>query len=383
MAERGRPALPRRPARQTETEEVPRMNFNDQEVVSLVERLSNARGASGFEDEVLDVVRGFCEPWATVETNSLRCGFVTPNTFSGTKPVVMLDAHGDECGLMTKSVRDNGCLTFIQLGRFTRHCLVGQSVLVRTVDGGWVPGVVGAKPPHFMSAAELASGEDPEMTIDVGAVSRQDAVENFRVGIGEPVVPATRFGWDEKNRVMFGKAFDCRVGVAAMLLALRELAGMDLPFDVVAAVSSQEEVGERGVASSVRRFNPAVCYMFEGAPADDTFGEPADMQCRLKRGPMFRYADVCMITNPRYQRFVLAAAEEAGLPAQGAVRTGGGTDGGVAHLMANGIPCVVSGVPSRYIHAGCAIASLDDVENSARVAVAAVSRLTPEVVAGF
>jgi putative aminopeptidase FrvX len=65
------------------------------------------------------------------------------------------------------------------------------------------------------------------------------------------------------------------------------------------------------------------------------------------------------------------------------VRTGGGTDGGVAHLMDNGIPCVVSGVPSRYIHAGCAIASLDDVENSARVAVAAVSRLTPEVVAGF
>ena len=71
---------------------------------------------------------------------------------------------------------------------------------------------------------------------------------------------------------MFGKAFDCRVGVAAMLLALRELAKMDLPFDVVAAISSQEEVGERGVASSVRRFDPTLCYMFEGCPADDTFG---------------------------------------------------------------------------------------------------------------
>lgn len=359
------------------------MNIDDREVVTLVEKLSNARGCSGFEDEVLDVARAFCEPFATFETNSLRCGFIVPKNFSGTKPVVMMDAHGDEVGLMVKSVHDNGCLTFIELGRFTKGTLGGEDVLVRTTDGGWIRGVVGVKPPHFMSAAEKSGAEEPEMTIDVGAVSREDAVENFHVGVGEPVVPATRFSWDEKNRVMFGKAFDCRVGVAAMLLALRELAGMDLPFDVVAAISAQEEVGERGVASSVRRFNPALCYMFEGCPADDTFGNPADQQACIKKGPMFRYADCCMITNPRYQRFVLGVAAEKGLPAQGAVRTGGGTDGGVAHVMGNGIPCVVSGVPSRYIHAGCAVASLDDVENAARLAVEAIAALTPEEVAGF
>ena len=359
------------------------MDFNDSEVVSLVESLSNARGCSGFEDETLAAARAFCAPFATVEENSLRCGFVVPKTFSGTKPVVMLDAHGDEVGLMVKSVRENGCLTFIQLGRYTKGTRGGQDVLVRTVDGEWIHGVIGVKPPHFMTAAERASADEPEMTIDVGAVSRQDAVENFRVGIGEPVVPATRFTWDEKNRVMFGKAFDCRVGVASMLLALRELSKLDLPFDVVAAISAQEEVGERGVASSVRRFNPTLCYMFEGCPADDTFGIEDDMQARIKRGPMLRYADVCMITNPRYQRFVLGVAEQEGIPAQGSVREGGGTDGGPAHVMANGIPCVVSGVPSRYIHAGCAIASLDDVENSARLCVAALSRLTPEVAASF
>lgn len=360
------------------------MDLNDSEVVRLVEALSNARACSGFEDETLDVVRDFCEPFATMQTNSLRCGWLTPHTFTGTKPVVMLDAHGDEVGLMTKSVRDTGCLTFIQLGGYARASLGGQDVLVRTVDGDWIPGVVGVKPPHFMTAAEKAGTEIPEMTIDVGAVSAQDAVENFRVGIGEPVVPATRLTYDEHNRVLFGKAFDCRVGVAAMLFTLRELATRDdLPFDFVASVSAQEEVGERGVAASVRHFRPAVCYMYEGAPADDTFGVPADMQCRLKRGPMFRYVDVCMITNPRYQRFVLKAAADAGLPAQGAVRTGGGTDGGVAHLMDEGIPCVVSGVPCRYIHSGTAIAALDDVENSVRVAVAALTRLTPEVLATF
>ena len=113
------------------------MDFNDSEVVALVEGLSNARGCSGFEDDVLDVARTFCEPFATFETNSLRCGFIVPKNFSGTKPVVMLDAHGDEVGLMVKSIRDNGCLTFIQLGRFTKGTLGGEQVLVRTVDGGW------------------------------------------------------------------------------------------------------------------------------------------------------------------------------------------------------------------------------------------------------
>ena len=248
------------------------MDFNDSEVVKLLEDLSNARACSGFEDESIEVARRFCEPFATFETNSLRCGFLTPKNFSGTKPVVMLDAHGDEVGLMVKSVRENGCLTFIQLGRFAKGVLGGEQVLVRTVDGDWIHGVVGVKPPHFMTATEKAGTAELEMTIDVGATSKADALENFRVGVGEPVVPATRMSYDARNRVAFGKAFDCRAGVTAMLLALRELAGMDLPFDVVAAVSAQEEVGERGVAAGVRRFKPQVCFMFEGCPADDTFG---------------------------------------------------------------------------------------------------------------
>lgn len=360
------------------------ITFDDAEVVALMEALSNAKSPSGFEEETLAAVKAFCEPFADMERNSLMCGFLKPKNFSGTKPVVMLDAHGDEVGLMVKSIHDDGTLTFINLGGFSNGSAIGMEVMVRTTDGDWVRGVVGAKPPHFMSAAEREAGlAGMELKIDVGATSKAEAIEKFHMGVGEPVCPATRFHYQPAQRTMFGKAFDCRAGVAAMLLALRELSKLDLPFDVVASVSSQEEVGERGVASAVRHFNPQVCFMFEGAPADDTFGNPADAQCCMHQGPMLRYADRCMITNPRYQRFVLGTAEKAGLPAQGAVRVGGGTDGGIAHLMDNGIPCVVAGVPCRYIHSNCAIASLDDVMDTARVAVASVAALTPEVVAGF
>ncbi|MCI6273739.1 MAG: hypothetical protein MR874_06945 [Coriobacteriaceae bacterium] len=357
------------------------MDFNDSEVADLLGRLSNAKSPSGFEDETIDVVRDFCGGWARVETNTVRDALITPRGFTGEKPVLMLDAHGDEVGGMVRSIRSNGTMTFVELGRFSPNVLAGQDVLVRNTLGEWVHGVIGVRPPHFMSPAERASGE-PQLILDVGATSKEEAVGAFNMGMGEPFVPATRFEYDEATDVAVGKAFDCRAGVAAELLALRELAGRDgLPFDVVASVSSMEEVGERGVLAAARHFDPMVAFMFEGCPADDTFTIPDDVQTALRHGPMFRYFDCCMITNPRYQRFVLRCAAEAGLACQTSVREGGGTDGGPVHML--DVPCVVAGVPSRYVHSGTAMCTLYDIKMTAEVAVAVAGRMTPDDVRAF
>jgi putative aminopeptidase FrvX len=121
--------------------------------------------------------------------------------------------------------------------------------------------------------------------------------------------------------------------------------------------------------------------MFEGCPADDTFQQADDIQAALHKGPMFRYFDCCMITNPRYQRYVLATAREHGLKVQTSVREGGGTDGGPAHML--DVPSVVAGVPCRYVHAGCAICALDDIEEAAKVCVAVAESLTPDTAESF
>ena len=65
------------------------MTFDHREVADLLGRLSEAKSPSGFEDETVSVVRGFCDGWAHVEENTLRDALVTPKSFSGTKPVVM------------------------------------------------------------------------------------------------------------------------------------------------------------------------------------------------------------------------------------------------------------------------------------------------------
>lgn len=357
------------------------MDVSNDELVALLGALSSAKAPSGFEDETLAVARAFCESWATFEENTLRDGLITPKNFTGDKPVLMLDAHGDEVGGMVKAVLSNGTMSFVELGRFTPGTLAGQGVWVRATDGSWVRGVVGVKPPHFLSEAERASGRTA-LILDVGARSYEEAVNAFHMGMGEPIVPDTAFSFDAARGVALGKAFDCRAGVCAMLLALRELSRRDdLPVDVVASISAQEEVGERGVAAAARRFSPAAAFLFEGCPADDTFCPPDEVQAALGRGPMFRYFDRCMITHPRYQRFVLHVAEAAGIAVQTSVREGGGTDGGPVHQL--DVPCVVAGVPCRYVHAGTAICRVDDVRAAAEVAVAVAERLTSEVLAGF
>lgn len=95
---------------------------------------------------------------------------------------------------------------------------------------------------------------------------------------------------------------------------------------------------------------------------------------------MFRYFDCCMITNRGIKR-VLATAREHGLKVQTSVREGGGTDGGPAHML--DVPSVVAGVPCRYVHTGCAICALDDIEEAAKVCAAVAESLTPDAAESF
>lgn len=364
--------------------------------VELIGQLTCACAPSGFEDEAAAIVHEFVEQEladaTSCETN-LRNVLITPTGMADPAEEpdrcrVLLDAHGDEVGLMVKSVRPNGTLTFVKLGGYTDAALAGEHFWVRNLDGDWLDAVVVAKPPHFLSDAEKARGGMGELVLDCGAVSAEDAIENFRIGIGEPAVPATEFTYDPARGVMFGKAFDDRAGVAAMLLTLRELEqraaeGKGPGVDCVACVSSQEEVGGRGIAACVEWARPACAIMFEGAPADDTFSAASDVQTALKRGPMLRFRDNSMIANPRFTRFALAVAERHGIECQATVRDGGGTNAGYVHTMGEGIPCIVISIPCRHVHAGCGIMAIDDLEAAVELATAIISELTPDIVAGF
>ena len=355
------------------------------ETIQMLCKLADAPGASAFEDEVVAVARQYAAHLGTLEEDCLRNLYIHRKENTGDKPVIMLDAHTDEVGFMIHSIKPNGTLRFLPLGGWNKGSVMGTKVLVRNAQGEYIPGIVAAKPVHFQSAAEKANAntELEDMVIDVGATSAQDAVDNFGIRIGEPVVPAVTCQYDEKRDLIFGKAFDDRAGCAVMLEVLRRLEGVELPCDVVGVLSTQEELGLRSAKVTVNRVKPAAAVILEGCPADDTFTESYAIQTALKKGPMFRHMDRSLVCNPRFQRFVLDLAREKGLPVQESVRSGGGNNAAAVQTEHLGAPAVVAGVPVRYVHAPNCMATGFDLEATVQVVVEILKALTPEKIASF
>ena len=182
---------------------------------------------------------------------------------------------------------------------------------------------------------------------------------------------------------MIGKAFDCRIGCAALIEAMHRLCGEQLHVDLAAVLSSQEEVGERGIKAAVSKVKPDIALCFEGCPADDTFTQDYAIQTALKKGPMLRFMDKSIICSPRYQRFALDLADRLELPVQASVREGGGNNGAIINTALDGIPVIVIGVPVRYIHSHYGITSYYDFEATVSLAVEIVKAMTSDIIQSF
>ncbi len=349
---------------------------------TLIEKLCQARGASGFEDEVLEIAREYCKDFATFEEDSMRNLYIYPKYNKGNRPFVMLDAHSDEVGFMVQAIKPDGTLRFIPIGGWNEKSLPSSKVQVKTKTG-YIGGVIAAMPPHLMTAEQRnAPVSYATLTIDVGATSDKEA-EEFGVKVGAPVIPLSHFEYDEKHGLLHGKAFDDRLGVFAMLKCLKSLKEVQLNVDIVGVVSSQEEVGERGITAVMGRIKPAAAICFEGCPADDTSAPAYMIQDALRGGVMLRHMDATVICTPRFTEFAQNVAEKAGIKVQMAVRSGGGNNGAYIISANGGTPVIVAGIPVRYIHTFNCIASMQDVESNVSFGVALCKSLTDKIIKGF
>lgn len=352
--------------------------------LKMIEDISNAKGISGFEDEAVNMIRAYSKDYGEQKEDSLRNLFINRKENQGKRPVVLLDAHSDEIGFMVQFIKPNGTIQIIPIGGWVTSNIPAHLAWVRNGDGKYIRGIVASKPPHFMSEVERKSPlEMSSITVDVGAVSYNEAIDKYKIRIGEPIVPDAVFEYDESNDIMIGKSFDCRLGCAAVVSTLQEMAGCKLDVDVVGAISTQEEVGVRGATVTARTIKPNVAIVFEGCPADDTCVEAYAVQTAIKKGPMLRHIDARMITNPRFQRYALDMAKKLQIPVQDAVRLSGSTNGAAIHLSEQGIPTIVIGIPVRYAHTHYGISSYTDYTNAVKLACEILKRINKEVIEQF
>ena len=358
--------------------------MDKKQALEMIAAISNANGAPGFEDGVVDAILPYAKELGETTVDRMRNVFIRRRGNTGSRPVVQLDAHSDEVAFMVQAICPNGTLRIVPLGGWVSCNVPAHKMWVRSRDGSYIPGLTASKPPHFMTAQERSAPlEISNITVDVGATSQEEAVEVFGVRIGEPVVPDVTFTYCEKSDLMVGKSFDCRLGCASILKTLDALKGRDLNVDIVGACAAQEEVGTRGAAVTAQVIRPDIAIVFEGCPADDTCVEPYMVQTAIKRGPMLRHVDARMITNPRYQRYALDLAAKLGIPVQEAVRSAGSTNGAVIHLTGSGVPAIVIGVPVRYAHTHYGVSAYADFEGGVKLACEILQRMDRSLIESF
>lgn len=348
--------------------------------VNLIKALSNASGAPGFEDEVNEVVKNNSEGLKYHKDSMLNV-YLTANEPDKNKPTIMLDAHQDEVGLMVQSIDSKGLISFIALGGWVTANLPSQIVKIRNKDGIYVKGIVISKPSHLMTSSDKDKKlEIEDLKIDIGATSREEVINDFKIALAAPIVPCVDFEYNDKNGIMRGKAFDNRLGCGVVIRVLQNLIGKELNVNVVGALAAQEEVGTRGAQVTSFNVKPDAAIVFEGTPADDSYTDEYTCQSGLKKGPQIRHRDVSAICNPRFISYAKQIAEDNNIIYQEAVRRGGGTNAGKIHLSGKSVPTIVIGVPTRYIHSHYCYASIDDFNNTVKWATEIIQDISRETI---
>ncbi len=320
--------------------------------IPLIKTLSESFGVSGFEDEVATVAKHYLD--SSFEVNSDKMGNILINQPYQTqdKLHVLLDAHLDEVGFIVQAIRDNGMIDFLPVGGWAVNNIPAHSFIIRTENGDKIKAISASTPPHFMSEKERQEPLSIEnIVLDVGCSSNEE-VEALGITIGDPIVPDVSFDSLHNDTLLFGKAFDCRIGCACLIDTLNTYVSNEQNpnLHVSATLTTQEEIGLRGAQLVAKNIKADLAIVFEGCPADDTFTPDYKIQSALHKGPMLRDFDVSMMTHPGFQKYTLNLAHQYQINVQRSVRKGGGTNGAAYYLSNEGIPTIVVGIPVRYAH---------------------------------
>ena len=337
----------------------------------FLKSLLSTPGPSGYERAAAEIWRAEAGEFAEVRGDRMGNSFATLN--GGGAPRVMLSGHIDEIGLMVTHVEEGGLLRFQGVGGWDPQVLVGQRVLVQTINGV-VPGVIGKKAIHVMEADERKKvSEIKSLWIDIGAKDGDEAKGRVRVG---DVAVVDQDVLELPNGRIASRSLDNRMGAFVVLEALRLLSeGESLAAEVVAVASVQEEIGLYGARGAAFGLDPDAAIAVDVTHATDTPGIPKNEHGdhSLGSGPVItRAANL----SPLVTDGLIDIAEGEGIPyTLEADSRSTSTDADAIQFTRAGIATGLVSAPNRYMHSPNEIVALEDLENCARLIAAYVKGL--------
>ena len=313
--------------------------------LALLRAVCAAPGVSGFERRIRELVLREVRDLAD-EVQIDNMGNVIAIRRGRSDRRVMVAAHMDEIGFIVNHIDDNGFIRFLPLGGFDPKTLTAQRVIVHGRQD--VIGVMGSKPIHIMKQEERSKVVPiSDYFIDVGLP--KEAVEKL-IRVGDPITREREL--IAMGDCVTGKSLDNRVSVFILLEVLRKLKGQELPHDLYATFTVQEEVGLRGAMGSVGHIDPDFGFGLDVTIAYDVPGStPQERVTALGKGAAIKVLDGSVISDYRMVNYLRELAEREGITYQLELLPAGGTD--TAAVQRYGTKGAIAGaisIPLRNMH---------------------------------
>lgn len=335
----------------------------EQRAFEFLRRLLDAPGPSGFEERPARVWRGEANSFAD-EVDRDVLGNSWARLSNPGAPVILIEGHIDEIGLMVTRIDADGFLLFDAIGGWDTQVIIGQRMTVLGRNGD-VTGVVGRKAPHGMSADDRNKVPGlRDLWIDIGAADKTEAER--RVEIGDPVVIDASFR-QLSDDLIVSRSLDNRVGSFVALEALRLLADDRSAFDVYAVAAAQEEITFAGAHTATFQLNPTAAIVIDVTHATDYPG--AD---KWRNGAIDMAAGPVLGRGSASNEVIYRALNDFALQAEIPVQRQGnprnsGTDADAMIKTGRGVAMGLVSIPNRYMHSPNEVVSLDDLENATRL----------------
>ncbi len=339
------------------------------DIFAYLEGMAAQHGPSGHEASVAQWLserfRPLCDS-VTIDAlyNVIAVKKATLPTPDGSPaPRVMLCAHQDEIALMVSDILPDGTLRMGSVGGVDPRILPASTVTVHATGEGEtrkLNGVVGALPPHLMSAEDRTKAYTRE-ELFVDLCMAPEKVKKL-VNVGDLITlqgPAVKL----LNHRAAAKTVDDRSCVGCLLLAAERLQKMQHMCDIYFVASSQEEVGGRGAAVASYTVDPDLAVVL-----DVTFAPtpqcPPDTTCPLD-APATAYGPY--VQHRLLERLKQTAKENGVTLNCEHTERSTGTDADDVQIARAGVPCVLLSLPVKYMHTSVELLDMNTLSECGRL----------------
>ncbi len=315
------------------------------EILKLLEDMTQIYAPSGEETEIREYIEKYAKDCCDEVYTDNMGNLIAHKKGNGKK--IMFAAHMDEIGVIVTDIDEKGLIHFDRIGGLNLRNLV--NLRVRFKNG--TEGVIGAKEDAFKDKPSY-----DKLYIDIGA----NAADNVSVGNTAVFVG----GFTVQQGTVISKTLDNRAGCALLMYAMAEI--KEAENDLYFVFTVQEEVGLRGAKTAAFAIEPDIAIAVDVTDTGDLPDVPK-MAVAMGKGTAIKVMDHSIICDADVRARLTETAKAHNIPYQLEIMMDGRSDAGAIHFTRAGVKTGGISIPTRYIHSISEMASVSDIENSAKL----------------